>query len=58
MAEYRIPLVWSMYGHIWIEADSEEQAIQYALGPETPLPEGNYIDDSIEVDKDTPIEIG
>lgn len=57
MPQYRIPLVWSMYGHVWVEADSEEQAIQFALDSETPLPDGEYIDDSIEVDKDTDIEI-
>ena len=47
---YRIPLVWQEYGHINVEAESVEEAIDYALGPECPLPEGSYVDDSVEVD--------
>jgi len=53
---YRIPLVWQMYGHITVEAESESEAIEYALGPECPLPEGNYVDDSVQVDDLTEIE--
>ena len=48
--QFRIPVVWQMYGHIDTEADTLEEAIEYALGPECPLPEGNYVDDSIAVD--------
>lgn len=39
-----------MYGHVDVEADTLHDAIEYALGPECPLPEGSYIDDSIQVD--------
>lgn len=54
---YRIPLVWSMYGHIDVEAESQEQAIDIALGPECPLPEGEYLDESVQVDRDLDIMI-
>lgn len=50
MTTFRIPLVWQMYGHIDIEAESLQTAIDYALGPECPLPEGQYVDDSVAVD--------
>lgn len=50
MGTYRIPLVWQMYGHIDVEAESLQAAIDYALGPECPLPEGQYVDDSATVD--------
>lgn len=50
MKSYRIPLVWQMYGHVDVEAETLDEAIEYALGPECPLPEGNYVDDSIQVD--------
>lgn len=50
MSTFRIPLVWQMYGHVDVEANTLEEAIEYALGPECPLPEGSYIDDSIQVD--------
>lgn len=56
MTNYRIPLIWEMYGHLWVEADSLEDAIAYALGPESSLPEGNYIDESIKVDTEAKIE--
>lgn len=49
---YTIPLVWEEYGKVTVEAESLEKAIAYALGPDCPLPEGNYIDDSVQVDID------
>ena len=56
MKEYRIPLVWQMYGFVWVEAESKEEAIEIALGPDTPLPEGTYIDESCQVDEQCEIE--
>lgn len=50
--QYKIPLVWEMYGHMWVEAESEEKAIELALGPDYPLPDGWYVDNSIRIDKD------
>lgn len=57
MKSFRIPLVWQMYGHMWVDAETEEEAIKIALGSETPLPEGNYVDDSIGVDDCCEIEM-
>lgn len=50
MAIFRIPLVWQMYGHVDVDAETLEEAIEYAMGPECPLPEGSYVDDSVQVD--------
>lgn len=50
MSSFRIPLVWQMYGHVDVEADTLDDAIEHALGPDCPLPEGEYVDDSIQVD--------
>lgn len=50
MKSYRIPLVWSMYGYADVAAETLQEAIDYALGPECPLPEGNYLDESAIVD--------
>ena len=50
MSSFRIPLVWQMYGHVDVEADTLDDAIENALGPDCPLPEGEYVDDSIQVD--------
>lgn len=49
---YRIPLVWQMYGHVNVTASSLEEAIEYALGPDCPLPDGYYLCDSVLVDKE------
>lgn len=51
MTWFRIPMVWQMYGRLDVEADSLQEAIEYALGPESPLPEGSYLDDSVEIDE-------
>ena len=40
MSSFRIPLVWQMYGHVDVEAATLDDAIEYALGPDCPLPEG------------------
>ena len=50
MGTYRIPIVWQMYGHCYIDANSLEDEIEIALGSSTPLPDGCYIDDSVAVD--------
>ena len=47
---YKIPLVWSTYGKLSVEASSLQEAIELAVGPDYPLPEGYYLDDSICVD--------
>ena len=50
MKTYKVPLVWSMLGYVEIKAESEESAIELAMGPDVPLPQGWYLDDSLEVD--------
>jgi len=50
---YTIPLCWKMYGFMHVTADSLQEAIDYALGDETPLPEGNYEDGSLCVDQES-----
>jgi len=47
---YRVPLVWQMCGSVYVEAESEEVAIKYALSSECPLPQGYYLDGSVMVD--------
>ena len=48
---YRIPVSWQMYGHITVEAENLEEAIEQAEDTNTPLPEGSYVQDSFEVDR-------
>jgi hypothetical protein len=52
MQQFIIPLTWEMYGKIRVDAETLEDAIEYVLGPECPLPEGGYVDESVQVDYD------
>ena len=56
MPEFKVPLVWQEYGHVYVNASTKEEAIVYALGPECPLPQGDYVDDSVMVDEDLEVE--
>ena len=50
---YQIPVVYSMYGRVDIEANSVEEAFEYANDhvDDLPLPEnGDYLDGSYEID--------
>jgi len=48
---YHIPIVWSMWGRVTVEAETKEEAIKIALDSETQLPSGSYIDESILLDE-------
>jgi hypothetical protein len=50
--EYTIPCSWQMYGHLKIQADSLEDAIEIAESDSTNLPDGSYVEASFEVDHD------
>ena len=54
--KYNIALVWKMWGRVTVEAESEKEAREIALGP-APLPEGHYVDDSVSIDEDAEIEV-
>lgn len=55
---YKIPLVWEMYGHVYVEAENEEEAVEIALGPDFPLPvDAGYVDHSVMVDDLVEIEV-
>ena len=51
MKTYRVHLIWSLYGHVDVEAESAKKAVEVALGSDCPLPEGEYVDDSVQVDE-------
>jgi hypothetical protein len=53
LKEYRIPCHWQVYGSLYIEAESWDEAIEKAEEDETPLPtDGDYVEASFEVDYD------
>lgn len=58
---YKVPVVWEMMGYVLVEADSAEEAMVYAKehADEFPLPTGEYLEDSFEIDEEgAPIMIG
>ena len=47
MKTWVIPIAWEMYGRCYVEADTLEDAIDIALGGDTPLPEEEeYVENS------------
>lgn len=57
---WSIPVRWEMYGVVRVpvsEAATLKEAIEIAVGPDTPLPEGDYVDESCAVGVDDPEEI-
>ena len=51
-SEYTIPCSWQMYGYLKVQADSLEDAIEIAEIDSTNLPDGSYIEASLELDYD------
>lgn len=54
MKTWRIPVIWQEYGVVKVEANTLEEAMEIARDDDgvIPLPEGNFIDGSWEVDCD------
>lgn len=52
---WKIPVTWEMYGTVWYEADTIDEAIEKALNDDGPLPEGEYVDGSFTVSEDADI---
>lgn len=49
---YRIPVTWKMRATIPVPAGSLNEAFQYVTTLEYDLPEGEYVEDSCEIDYD------
>ncbi len=47
---FKIPATWAVYAVLEVEAQTLEEAVEKAGGPEVSLPEGCYIEDSFEPD--------
>lgn len=54
---YKIPVSWQCYGYVKIEANNLEEAINKAWEDDIPLPEGEYVDASWEVDEEIAYEV-
>ncbi len=49
MKNYRIPVIWQMYGYEEVRANSLENAIKIVMNAYG-LPNGEYLDGSFEID--------
>lgn len=55
MKTFRVGCVWQMYGHIEVEAETEEEAKEkaFSVAEICSLPDdGEYLEDSFEIDSD------
>jgi hypothetical protein len=52
MKNYKIPVYWTMYDTMEVEATSLKEAINLAIDV-LPLPDGGYVDGSFRVEMDT-----
>lgn len=51
LRQWRVPLEWTAYGLVYVEATTKEEAVQKALGPDVSLPSNpEYLPDSVRVD--------
>lgn len=58
MKTFRIPISWAMGGTVEVQAESLEDAIYRAKhDPLVPLPVGEYLDESLEVDRELAHEL-
>jgi len=56
-AKFKVKLYWEVSGEVEVEADSPQEAVEKALGPETPLPENpEYVQDSQNCDVETDVQ--
>jgi hypothetical protein len=56
MKTYRIPVYWTMYDTMEVEANSLKEAISLAIDT-LPLPNGEFVDGSFTVEMETLNEI-
>ena len=54
--KYKIPVYWTMFDTMYVEADSLKEAVNKAIDI-MPLPEGDYVDGSFTVEMETLNEI-
>ena len=52
MKKFQIACDWAESGEMYVEADSLEEAIKIAENSDDPLPHGDYIDGSFQVNKE------
>lgn len=57
MNKYKVAVEWMMTSFIEVEASSIEEAISIVENEDGSLPEGDYLDDSFEVNRQVTIEI-
>jgi hypothetical protein len=54
--KYKIPVYWTMFDTMYVEADSLKEAVSKAIDI-MPLPQGDYVDGSFTVEMETLNEI-
>lgn len=57
MNKYKVAVEWMMFSFIEVEASSIEEAISIVENEDSSLPDGDYLDDSFQVNTQITAEI-
>lgn len=57
MNKYKVAVEWMMFSFIEVEASSIEEAISIVENEDSSLPDGDYLDDSFQVNTEITAEI-
>ena len=57
MNKYKVAVEWMMFSFIEVEAASMEEAISIVENEDSSLPDGDYLDDSFQVNTEITAEI-
>jgi hypothetical protein len=57
MNKYKVAVEWMMFSFIEVEAASMEEAISIVENEDSSLPDGDYLDDSFQVNTQITTEI-
>jgi len=53
MKTYKVPVVYQMYGYVYVHAESMDEAVDKVQNGDMPLPDtADYVEGSFEVDHD------
>ena len=57
MKQYKVCCKWEMSGYAYVDAESLDAAIAQVEADDFPLPSGEYVADSFEIERDVTVDL-